>query len=446
MCKNHNYKILSATPANSQAAQEAEKNGKPYHIVISTTPGDLNTPHGVYAKQFFDSAAPFSEKLYDWPIEKVKEYIDKNSSNNFTYLEFSYDLLGRDYNWFRKQCKALNGDVFKIKREILLQWNKSSDLSPFSEEEIMRLTDCAKEPVATLMLQNVFPLNLYIDDFDWRSNLLIGVDVASGMSRDRTAIVVWDPAINQVVASFHNNIIDGFELRDLLIELITVYFQNSILIIESNNSGKQLMDFLLRTPVAKNLFYEKKQVKAEVRVQDVKKQKFDSKMTKVYGVNTNTETRPKMMDILRDIVRDEYDRVNSKDIIQEIAGLERSPKHDRIDHGEGGHDDLVMAYLFTRYVWAYGRNLGKWMTVTSTSGSETIYSNDLHNDYLNKFRNVASLNEPDPRDTIRGTISHDIIEDYYARQQAEYEEKERQRIENQRTRAAQSIFNMNREW
>ena len=66
---------MSATPANSQASLEAKKNGKYYHICISTTPGDLNTPQGVYAKQFFDNAAKFDEKMYDWSRGDVKIYI-----------------------------------------------------------------------------------------------------------------------------------------------------------------------------------------------------------------------------------------------------------------------------------------------------------------------------------------------------------------------------------
>ena len=40
--------FASATPANSQASLEAKRNGKPYHICISTTPGDR-------AKRFLES-------------------------------------------------------------------------------------------------------------------------------------------------------------------------------------------------------------------------------------------------------------------------------------------------------------------------------------------------------------------------------------------------------
>ena len=233
----HEMKKVSATPANSQASQEAKKNGKPYHIVMSTTPGDLNTPQGVWAKDFFDHAAKFHEKLYDWPIDQVKEYVEANSRNGFIYIEFSYKQLGRSEEWFRKQAKALDGDLFKIKREILLQWNKSSDLSPFSEAEIIRLNDHVKDPVTVLMINNIYPLKIYNSEFNWRGNLMIGVDTSPGMSKDATAVVVWDPTIGEIVATFHNNMMDAPTLQEFLVELVGTYLTNAVVIIERNNGG-----------------------------------------------------------------------------------------------------------------------------------------------------------------------------------------------------------------
>ncbi len=360
--------------------------GKSQEDYLST----LNTAHGVYAKAFFDNSADFLEDMYDWPIARVKEYIKKNSRNGFVYMEFSYKQLGRDEEWFKRQAMALNGDLFKIKREILLQWNKSSDLSPFSEAEIIRLHDNVRPVVSTLMINNVFPLKIYNPNFDWRGNLMIGVDCASGMSRDATAIVIWDPSINEVVATFKSNTIDGVELQDFLVELIGTIFTNAILIVERNYSGKNTIDHLLRTKIAKNIFYEKKETTAEKKQNlDVKKASRETRITKVYGINTDKTSRPAMMDILRDVVRKEYDTLSSEELVNQIAGLERNPKLDRIDHAEGGHDDMVMAYLLIRYVWAFGRNLGNWFVQRSSITDDPAAGRSA---YARQVQSVVSYN------------------------------------------------------
>ena len=231
--------VLSATPANAQASLEAKQNGKPYHRFISTTPGDLKTAQGVYAKKFFDNAAPFDEKMYDWTKEEIEEYIQSNSLNNFVYIEFSYKQLGRSEAWFKQQCRELNMDRFKINREILLQWNKSSDISPFTEEEIERLFSHTKDPIATLMVKKFYPLSIY-EDFNWHKNLLLGVDVSGGYSKDYSAIVIIDPDTMEVVADFQNNVLDTVELAELIYEMVKKFFINATVCIERNSYGRLL--------------------------------------------------------------------------------------------------------------------------------------------------------------------------------------------------------------
>ena len=442
---------MAATPANSQASEEAAKNGKPFHICISTTPGDLTTEHGIYAKALFDNSATFMEIMYDWDMDTVRNYIRKKSKNNFLYIEFSYKELGRDEEWFKKQCRELNMDLFKIKREILLQWNKSSDLSPFSEKQMIRLMDNAKDPITRLMINDVHPVNIYDSEFDWRSTLLIGVDVASGMSRDSTAVTVWDPYTEQIVADFHDNQIDGFELQEFLVELVGTFFKNAVIIIERNNSGIQLIDFLLRTPIARNLFYENREVKAEKKTDSRKIQKSQTRHTRIYGINTDTKTRPLMMDILRDIVQNEYDRVNSREIIDEIAGLQRT-KNDKIEHAENGHDDLVMSMLIARYVWAYGKNLGNWMISRPAIQSGTARSvDDVEEQFSRQLETINSFNKShleDPRNI--NYSGNQLAQEWRIREQmnrrhpdAEIRQKVRQDTDD-RSRAMRSIFNMNK--
>lgn len=182
--------------------------------------------------------------MYDWTKEEIEKYIEKNSINNFIYISFSYKQLGRTEDWFKHQCRSLNMDLFKIKREILLQWNKSSDLSPFSEEEIIRLMDNAREHVATLMINHVYPLRIYKNDFNWHGNLMIGVDVSGGFSLDSSAVTVWDPTTQEIVATFKNNIIDTVEIGEFIYTLVKKYFVNATVVIERNSYGRYFAHYM----------------------------------------------------------------------------------------------------------------------------------------------------------------------------------------------------------
>jgi hypothetical protein len=397
----------------------------------------LKTSQGVYAKKFFDNAAPFDEKMYDWKKDEIEDYISKNSINNFVYIEFSYKQLGRSEAWFRQQCRDLNMDRFKINREILLQWNKSSDISPFTEEEIERLYEHTTDPIATLMISKYYPLSIY-KDFNWHKSLLIGVDVSGGYSKDYSAVVMVDPDTMEVVADFANNVIDSVELADMLYDMVKKFFINSTLVIERNSYGKTVIDILMKTDIQGRIYYENKKTQAEKKITDVKRQKFETKMTRSYGVNTDQKSRPQMIDLLRTVINEEYTTLKSRRLVDDIAGLERT-KNGKIEHGDVTHDDLLFAYLVIRWVWAYGTNLShfyiyKNKTITTDDG-EVI---DAQQQFVNQFLSVARLNQK--TENLGDLTSQKIIEEWTARQG---QISSQNGIERRQANSFQNIFSMN---
>lgn len=78
----------------------------------------------------------------------------------------------------------------------------------------------------------------------------------------------------------------------------------------------------------------------------------------VYGVDTNRVTRAQMFDILPEIVDYEYDKIVSKKLYSDIAGLEKK-KNGKIEHSETSHDDSLMSYLVFRWALHFGSDLQK---------------------------------------------------------------------------------------
>jgi hypothetical protein len=236
-----NKTILGASaPAASQATLEAKSNGKPYGKLLSTTPNNLDVPEGLFCKrEIIDKAASFDESMYDWDLDRIYKYIQSNSDNDFIHIKFSYKELGRSEEWFKKQCRALFNDMMLIKREILLEWTLSSDNSPFNEEQLEEIKNSIKEPIGKLFIRDVYKVVFY-EDLNKDMNYLIGNDVGAGLSQDNSAITIVHPITLKVVGEFRNSTIDTAELSLFLMELISQYMPNSVLIIERNSYGRSL--------------------------------------------------------------------------------------------------------------------------------------------------------------------------------------------------------------
>ena len=61
--------FLAATPAFSTASENAKRNGAPYGMVLTSTPGDLLTDSGMYAYDIRNKATPWMEEYYDLSYE-----------------------------------------------------------------------------------------------------------------------------------------------------------------------------------------------------------------------------------------------------------------------------------------------------------------------------------------------------------------------------------------
>ena len=442
----------AAAPAQSQASLEAEKNGKPHFKVFLTTPGDVLTPHGKYCKEeMIDKSALFDEAFYDWSKEEIEEYINKNSENDIVYIEFSYKQLGRSEKWFEKQCRSLNNDKSKINREILLKWNRSTDLSPFSPQSIDRLRSYSGEVISTVKILNQYLLKIY-KNFDWNEKLLIGGDFGGSATKDATCFSIVNKLNMNVVADFRNNKVDPIESADIIYELMSKYFPNSIFFPEQNAYSDAIISLLLKTDVANRIYFEFKEKKAETKLEDgtIKKERIK---VKHYGINTNTTTRPLMVDIIFDIVENGYKDIISPDVIEDIAGLERK-RNGKIEHSSSGHDDNLFSYLMVRYAWAYGTNLGRFNLYKTETQIKTNIENLANTgarsdeEFVHNFSSILAANFNNNNVQNQTIMQQQIINEYLENQKIMKErETEEKRLDRPNTISNyEKIFNYNKKY
>lgn len=385
---------LAMVPAFKTASQNAKKNHAPFGITITTTPGDMTTDEGTAAYAMKEAATEFTELWYDKSPEQIQEILSKNTESSFIHIKFTYQQLGSSEQWFKETVIDMKKDWSAIRREVLLEWSKASDNSPFKKEDLNIVKALLKQPIQQIMLGGMYTFNIY-EKFDLRYPPLIGVDVSGGFKRDASAITIVDSKTTRVVADFNCNFISTPDLASVIYELVTKYMSNAVVNIERNGGfGASVLAKLIKTRIKRNLFYEIKDKVIEERSVGMNTVKKTQK-TKIYGLDNTHNVRELLMEILRQRMEYHKDKFISPIIFSELETLEVK-KNGRIEHTSTGHDDQVFSYLMALYIWYEGRDLmERWgiekSTIKTDQDAEEAIVN-LEEDYKNI---VVDLERPD---------------------------------------------------
>lgn len=353
---------LNGIPAYKTAAMNAARNGRAYGINITTTPGDLMTEEGEEGFQFRNDCTEFDESWYDFPYSKIKMQIDKNKKNNFVHIEFTYQQLGLSEEWFESICKDLRYDWDAIKREVLLEWNLSTPNAFFTQAQLEVIKRNVKKPIKTILIFDKYPVDIY-EYPEYYGNQpkytpIIGVDVAGGYMKDYSSFVIIDSHTTRPFAAFKDNSIDPDDLAYVLIELVTKYMPNAVINVEKTGIGATTVKILKKSKIKQNLYYEIKDRVLEEKLDGIHVVK-NKRPVKVYGMDNTGDSRPKLIQILRERGRDHKDKFVVQDLYEELRALEiRS--NGRVEASKNYHDDMTFAYLMAMYVWMYGINIAQW--------------------------------------------------------------------------------------
>ena len=342
-------------PAFNTASNNARRNGTPYGMLITTTPGMLTTDEGIEAFTLKETATPFSERWYDLSKEQIYDIIASNTNSNFVYIKYNYQQLGKSEQWFKDLCITMRKDWDAIRREVLLEWSASSENSPFRSEDLDTIKGLLRQPINTVLLLNKYEFKIY-EKINLKYPPLVGVDVSGGYQRDSSAITVVDSYSTRVTAELNSNFISTPELAMIIYEIVSKWLPNAVVNIERNGGfGSSVIARLLQTSIRKNLFYTIKDKVIEERVTGAQIHKRTQK-TKVYGSDSTKAEREQLIEILRDRVEYHKDKIISPTIYEELCGMEVK-KNGKVEHSSNTHDDQVFSWLWALYIYYCGGDL-----------------------------------------------------------------------------------------
>lgn len=412
---------MNAMPAFKTAADNARKNGSPYGILITTTPGFMTEDCGREAYAMKEAATKFSEEWYDFTYAELQEILKANTKSDFVYIKYSYQQLGCSEAWFEEMCKLLKNSWTDIRREILLEWATGVENSPFKEEDLDTISRLVVNPINTVYLLGKYRFDTYVQADTRTYPPIIGVDVSGGLKQDSSTITIIDSKTTKVLGCMNCNYISTLDLAACLQFIVKNWMPNAVINIERNGGfGLTVIAKCIKMGLKKNLYYEIKEVVTEERQDGIHSYKQKVRK-KVYGTNSDRTIRKILIDILLERVENHKDKIISPIIYNELLGMEIK-RNGKVEHSNSTHDDQIFSMLLALYVWYEGINLAERYGIRKTSirtdedideeldpyGDETVEIIDSFNEVTELDRDIN--NSLQQAIKAGGTLMQDFLD------------------------------------
>lgn len=320
--------------------------------------GDLDTECGQEGQELLEHTVKWTEEMYSWSKEKIESYIKANDSNHIVYIEYDYHQIGKTEEWFRNIAAEI-GNPLVVRREILLQRLRGSDNSPYPREDMDAIIEMEHKPIGHFYLQEYFRMDYY-EELDKKIPYIVGIDCSTGTLKDNNAMTIVNPYTLQVAAEFECSFIGERLYYKAIKELVLRHLPKAILVIERNHVGDAILDFLLASSVAGNMYFDKNKDLLAQEISDatdrtsILKQRAAEKP--YYGVYTEGKSRERMFSILANHVTNHKESFVGHCVTRDLSRLIVKPSG-RIEAGGKFHDDSIMSFLSALYVYYHGNNL-----------------------------------------------------------------------------------------
>lgn len=364
--ENNDLSYPSAIATTETAGEGAREAGMPCAHIITTTAGYTASGPGKFAFSFKNRAMRFEEGIYDCEDHKTLiKVLETNSTNNFMYLEFSYQQLGKDEKWFKRVC--VNKDRETIERDYLNHWIHSSGDSIIPKHIMDALEANITEPVSITIENSIvmrwFAAQQTLDIPDIKNiPYIIGCDSADNVGKDFTTLVIINPIDMGVVMSCRCNQSNLVYFADTVLALLR-RFPRSLFIPERNRAAT-LIDIILERMMRENTDDPFKRI-FNYFVQDGGDQRGTIKhdislgsVRKQFGYKTTggADSRSLLFGkVLMTTVEHNNTKIYDKVLVDEMCGL--VTRNGRIDHKQSGNDDTLIAYLIASWFIMYGKNI-----------------------------------------------------------------------------------------
>jgi len=375
--ENLEITLSSFLAASGAARDAAAAAGAPYGTIFTTTPGYLSSESGRYANGIYNSCFRWDERLFDCTdIDDLNNTIRMNTPGESVrvLLEYNHRQLGKSDEWLKRKIADAMSSGAAAEAEFLNIWPEGNSASVIPKDKLKVIIANRMNDSNIDISTYGYIIKWYIKDHE-RGNrhFIAGMDTSEAIGKDGIAMVIRDSKTGEVVGTgdFNetNTITFARWLADFLMENTNV-----TLVIERKNTAISIIDALIEIllhngidPFARifNFVVNDSSVNAKYRdeVTNVPFRSRDSevyvKYRKYFGYNTTGSGRTSRGQLYGETFSSSLtytaNTIRDPKLINQLTGLR--VKNNRIDHGSGEHDDMVIAWLLGYWVLSKGSNL-----------------------------------------------------------------------------------------
>ena len=356
--------------ATTAAIENARVRGQPHSNILTTTAAPIDTVRGKYTYNLVNRAMVFTEKLYDLRDNtELHAIVRANSANGLINGTFSYLMLGKTREWYENACRISEAPKDVTDRELLNKWISGTDTGILDPEIIEIINANKHEPNHVEIIQD-YVVRWYITesflrstDF-FRKKYVLGMDSSENIGEDFTTLVMIDVSDMAVVCTFRCNESNTIKMGMFIAEFLIKY-SNVTFVPERNSTGGAIIDVVTMVfqkhrinPFRRifNYIVQNRSDPTMARISIDDPDVSDTTIKKHLGFRTTGKTRPYLYkNTLKKAVSINSTRIYDSTLVSELSAL--STVNGRIDHTDGGHDDMVISYLLCCWFIFFGENL-----------------------------------------------------------------------------------------
>lgn len=373
--------LKAALPAMTAAIESAKAEGAPYGTIFTTTAGKKDDKDGAFIYKELMDSAPWTEKFFDCKDAiELEQTIRTNSRGGKVRVRcvFNHRQLGKSDEWMLRALEESFQSGDSANRDFFNMWTSGSQTNPIPIRLLERISGSYMgELHAEVSNVDRYITRWYIpaDEIHYRmatGKFALMIDSSEAIGNDDIGMLVMDLETCEVVASGTFNETNLIRFSAWLFKWF-VRFENITGIIERRSTGGMILDYLIHYMVEagmdpfRRLFntvvqefrenrsrYEEIQKPMNRRDPDIYVKFKSSFGFATSGSGTYSRNELYSSTLMMAAQRG-CDAVHDKGLIDQINALIN--KNGRVDHPDGGHDDMVIAWLLGFWFMTKGVNL-----------------------------------------------------------------------------------------
>lgn len=378
---NISIALPAALAATGAAVDKARAAGTPYGTILTTTAGKKDDKDGRFVFNLMEDAAVWTEKFFDCiNHEELEKFVRANSRGKkfMVNATFNHQQLGKDDKWLRQKLEESLQTGDDANRDYFNMWTSGSQSNPIPTAVLERIAKSTMGELYTdISRPHGYITRWYIpeNEIAYRMDagkFILGMDTSEAGGGDDISFYLEDVETLETIAVGTYNETNLITFAEWVCSILVAY-KNITAIIERRSTGGMLLDYLLlmlpqfgedpfkrlyNTVVQEADEYPERY--KEIRLPMVRRDPgIYTRYKKCFGFATagsGDYSRSGLYgSTLQLAAKRSADRIRDRAVIGQISGL--IVKNGRVDHPDGEHDDLVIAWLLCNWFLTHGKNL-----------------------------------------------------------------------------------------